>query len=159
MANASPAPIERRAARFLIDRRFQLKYAALLVCVAVALLVGLGVVIAHSLSIAAEESRVALAQAESALREAQTSQKILTLDNLADDEKGVHALEEIDRKHAADLARVRERAAVIEQARPRILMELLVVGLVITLVLLVTAIYVTRRVLAPAPRMQRRLRK
>ena len=68
MANAPSASIERRGARFLIDRRFQLKYATLLVSVAVALLVGLGIVVAHSLTLAANESRVALAQAESALR-------------------------------------------------------------------------------------------
>ena len=159
MSHAQPQRTARRSSRYIIAPAFQLKYALLLVGIAVALLLGLGLVIAHSAKVAAEEARGSVTQAENALREAQTSARILALNSITDDDHSQEALAEIDRRNAAELARVRNRSAVIEESGPRIIVRLVAVGTCIALILAATGIYVTKKVVAPVVRLKRLLRK
>jgi tellurite resistance protein/HAMP domain-containing protein len=149
--------MERPPPRYLIDRRFQLKYTGLLVAVALVLLGGLGVVIWRESQVSVEQARVAAAQAEKALVEAQTSSRILRMNTA--DAKVDEDLAELDKQNATELAQARARSEQIRHSRDVLLSLLIGAGLAVLIILGATGLYITRRIVAPVFHLKRLLRK
>jgi tellurite resistance protein len=149
-----------RRPRSLVDPRFQLKYTGLLVTVALVLLVGLGLVIWDTTQLAVVEARLAATQAENALKEAQTSARILRMNAAADAGGSLgDDLAEIDRQNAAELSKAKQRSADIERSQRRLLGVLVGAGLGIVAILGFTGVYITRKIVAPVFKLKRLLRK
>jgi tellurite resistance protein len=149
--------VERPPPLYLIDRRFQIKYTALLIIVAVTLLGGLGVVIWRESQVGVESARLAAAQAEKALVEAQTSARILRMNSA--DEKVDADLAALDKQNAAELVRARVRSAEIERSRDLLLALLIGAGIAVIAILGATGMYITRKIVEPVFHLKRMLRK
>ncbi|MBI5513594.1 MAG: HAMP domain-containing protein [Deltaproteobacteria bacterium] len=167
---------QRRLRNYLLVPRFQLKYTIALVGVAAVLLVALGAMVARTSAVAVAQARDAVDlaslaedQSERALRESQSSARILRMQQLAaapDDPAVVRTiereLEEVERRYRADLARVqRQRAKVRSQreliawSRARTLQVLVVAGVSMLLALTILGVMVTHRIVGPVHRMKR----
>src|SRR5262245_55971121 len=138
-------PAKRRLRNYLLNPRFQLKYTGLIVAVAVILMGGLGAVIWKNARIAADQSRTAVhqsdnaarqslaaaTQAERALRESQTSSRIVRMQQLAeagDNHELVdtitHDLERADREAEANLANVQRQRREVQRQRDGVVAQL-----------------------------------
>lgn len=178
MEPSSPAPApkpRRRLRNYLLDARFQLRYAALLAGVAVAVFALLGVVIVRSGRVAAEVSNsavdlagVAADQAERALQESQASAGLLRLQRLSDsggDPAVARAMEaELDHVdaqgrsflHAVQVQReqARLKRVQIEGARRRLVWIVLIAGLAMGLSLFAVGIVLSHRIVGPSYRLK-----
>ncbi len=169
-AGAMPAPQsgpppKRLLRNYLLNPRFQLKYTALIVSTAVVLMIGLGIVIMRTANTAAAQATTASAQAERAMRESQTSSRIIRMNDLmnaADNPELVHTIEaqlaEGDRQAARNLDAVREGRTQIAYTRKVTVWTLIVTGLLLVLLLGATGIVVTHKVVGPVFKMKRLLR-
>lgn len=137
VAPAQSGPPKRRLRNYLLDPRFQLKYAGLLVVVAIALMSGLTVVIWKTANVAASQARNAVQQSESAARqseqaaiqaeramqESRTSSRIVRMQQLAEAADNpelvqtiTRELEAADREAERNLQQMqRQRAAIVAQ--------------------------------------------
>ena len=171
-----PAPKPRRRMRnYLLEPRFQLRYAALLSGVAMLVFGALAVVIVQSGRVAADVSHaavdlagVAADQAERAHQESQANAALLRLQRIADS-GGDPA---VSRAMEAELARVeaegrsfvravqqqREQARLkrleIEQVRRRVVWIVLAAGLALGLALFAVGIVLSHRIVGPSYRLK-----
>ena len=159
---------------YLLDARFQLRYAALLAGVATLVFAVLGVVIVRAGRITADVSNqavdlagVAADQSERALQESQSSARILQLQRLAETadpsvSRAMAAeLEVIDGQGRASLQAVqrqREQARVkraeIERLRKRIVWAVLLAGLAMAVALFAVGIVLSHRIVGPSYRLR-----
>jgi nitrogen fixation/metabolism regulation signal transduction histidine kinase len=165
MTAPQAGPPKRKLRNYLLNPRFQLKYTSYIVATAVVLMIGLGVVIMRTANTAAAQATTASAQAERAMRESQTSSRIMRMNDLmnaADNPDLVHTIEaqlaEGDRQAARNLESVRQQRAQIEETRKLTIVTLLVTGILLVLLLGATGIVVTHKVVGPVFKMKRLLR-
>jgi HAMP domain-containing protein len=151
---------------YLMDPSFQLKYTGALVAVAVVLMAVLGVAVERITHSAAEAGNRAVAQAERALGESQTSSRIVRMSEMeraAGDPERIGTIERelsaIDQQAQQNAERVRGEREHIGRTQRLTLFALLGVVLLMVLALAVAGILITRRVVAPMLRMKRLLRK
>jgi nitrogen fixation/metabolism regulation signal transduction histidine kinase len=164
-AQAGP-PSKRRIRNYLLDPRFQLKYAGLLVGVAMVLMAALGAVIWRTASVAAQQARTAADQAEHAMRESQTSSTLVRmqmLERAPDNPELVqtlqHELADIERQGQLNLARVQQQRREIEQNRRRMAYTLVGSALALMLLLGAAGIVITHKVVGPVFKLKRLLRQ
>ena len=177
---AEPAPIpspkpRRRMRNYLLDPRFQLRYAGLLVGVAMVVFGALGVVILQSGRVAADVSNaavdlagVAADQAERAQQESQASASLLRLQRLADSggdpavsramEAELASVEAQGRAFLRTVQQQREQARLkrleIERVRRRVVWIVLLAGLALGLSLFVVGIVLSHRIVGPSYRLK-----
>lgn len=164
MSNPEPRP--RRARRYLIDPRFQLKYTGLLVGVVLSVILALGAVIWRTADTASAQAALATEQAERAMKEASTSAKLLRSSAAAYvDTNPVLAksleedLDAIDRQHEKELAEVVAQKAQVEAQKKRMALLLLGGSGLLLVVLAVMGVFITHRIVGPVYRMKRLLRQ
>ena len=165
---------KRHVRNYLLDARFQLRYASLLAGVATLVFAVLGVVIVRTGRITADVSNqavdlagVAADQSERALQESQSSARILQLQRLAETadpsvSRAMAAeLEVIDGQGRASLQAVqrqREQARVkraeIERLRKRIVWAVLLAGLAMAVALFAVGIVLSHRIVGPSYRLR-----
>lgn len=171
---------KRKIRNFLLDPKFQLRYAALLAGSAGALLMLLGSVVASTSTMAINEARastdlakLAVEQSARAVAEAEASARVLRLHQLSlhdPESPAARAIEaeltRVDQTSRAELDRVRslrERALAqrdrVEALRPRLLVWIGISGVAFVLALGAIGIIITHRVVGPAWRMRRLLAK
>lgn len=171
---------KRRLRNYILDARFQLRYAGLLAGTAFVLICLLGSVVATTSSLAIREARastelaqLAADQTARAVAETEASARVLRLHQLSQaDPNGPVAraieaeLARVDASARAELARVRtlrERAvqqrARVEALRPRLLTWIFASGVGFVLALAALGIVITHRIVGPAWRMRRLLAK
>lgn len=166
---------QRRLKNFLLEPRFQLRYAGILAGTAAVLLTCLGGLVewtarrgANEAAEAAELANVASEQAERAYQESLTSAQVIRLRQIqeATDPAVARALEQelntADSRGRAEIERMqtrrlRARAARqrFEQLRVRASTALLVGGIVSVLVLAGVGVVLTHKIVGPAYRMRR----
>lgn len=177
---AEPAPIpspkpRRRMRNYLLDPRFQLRYAGLLVGVAMAVFGALGVVILQSGRVAADVSNaavdlagVAADQAERAQQESQASASLLRLQRLADSggdpavsramEAELASVEAQGRAFLRTVQQQREQARLkrleIERVRRRVVWIVVLAGLALGLSLFAVGIVLSHRIVGPSYRLK-----
>ena len=165
-AGAAPsAPPKRLIKNYLLDPRFQLKYTSFIVATAVVLMIGLGLVIMRTANTAAAQATSAADQAERAMRESQTSSRIIRMNelgNAADNPDLVRTIEtqlaEGDRQAARNLDEVRLQRGQIEHTRKVTIWTLVFSGLLLVLLLGATGIVITHKVVGPVFKLKRLLR-
>ena len=171
---------KRRIRNYLLDPKFQLRYAALLAGSAGALLMLLGAVVASTSTMAINEARastdlatLAVEQAARAVAEGEASARVLRLHQLSlsePDSAAARAIEaaltRVDHSSRAELDRVRglraravAQRARVEALRPRLLVWITASGIAFVLALGAIGIVITHRVVGPAWRMRRLLAK
>ncbi len=179
-ASQSVGPPKRRFRNYLLNPRFQLKYSALLCGVAMVLMAALGTVIWRIANVAADQARTAVAQslaaanqAERAMHESQTTSTVVRMEQLsraADNPDLVqtieHELQEIEQQGRRNLREVQDQRhaisaqrANIERNRIRTLYTLIVAGLLLILLLFITGVVITHKVVGPVFKMKRLLRQ
>jgi nitrogen fixation/metabolism regulation signal transduction histidine kinase len=154
-----------RRRKYLLNSRFQLKYTGLLVSIALAVMVVLGVVIWRTASVASDQAQLATTEAERALKESATSSRILRMSAATYSDAPElgrtldQELAEIDRAYARNLGEVAARRAEVEQQRQRILHLLIGGGAMVLIVLSVLGIFITHRIVGPVHRLKRLCRQ
>lgn len=157
----------RRTKHYLLDPRFQLKWTGYLVVVVLAVMTGLGVLIARMASRASNTAQIAVAQAEKAFNESKTN-NILTkslIDMAAPDDKEALGLAtgesfaELDAKADKNLAEVRALQASIRQDRRNLQLMLGGAGVALLLLLSLMGIVITHRIVGPVHKLKRLLRR
>ncbi|WP_394823500.1 hypothetical protein [Pendulispora albinea] len=161
---STPAPPELRNRIWLINPRFQLKYTGMLVAVVALVMLVLGVVIGKTANTAARYAQIATLQAEKAMKESQvnsqlTRESVLMSGNPELLKVVEEGLSETDRQAEANLQAVQNNRAEIEMQRKLVLGVLIFAGVVLTLVLTVMGVFITRRVVGPVHKMKRLLRR
>lgn len=156
----------RKGRRYLINLRFQLKYTGLLVLVVVSILLSLGLVISSIAATSADNAEYASAQAEKALRESETSSKLVranSLESAGDNPELVKLIEEevakADRELAQNLEQVKVRRQSVVDGRKQLMGSLIGGGVLLVVVLVILGIYLTHRIVGPAYKMKRLLRQ
>ncbi len=159
----TPPHAQRSVRRYLLNPRFQLKYTAYLVVVVLAVMGALGVVIFNIANASADNAQFAAAQAETALKESQTTSKVLR--TVAASEPALLSLlgEDLDaqdKQYEKNLAEVQRRKVEVAESREH-LFYLLVGGAAVLLVLLVVmlGVFITHRIVGPVFKMKRLLRQ
>lgn len=152
--------------RYLIDRRFQLKYTGLLVGIVLGVMAVLGGVIWRVGAEATDGARFAASQAEVALRESHTSSRIVRMNALAaaadspDLMKVLEAeLAQTDRQAEQNLAEVQARRQAAERNANLLLTALIGAGVVLAAVLAALGIFITHRIVGPVFKIKRLLRQ
>jgi methyl-accepting chemotaxis protein len=166
----------RRIRNFLLEPRFQVRYAGLLAGVALAVFTVLGVVIVQSGRVAAEVSNaavdlagVAADQAERALQESQASAGLLRLQRLSDSggdpavtramESELDAVEAQGRTFLRAVHQQREQAhqkrVEIDGVRRRVNWIVLATGLALALSLFAVGIVLSHRIVGPSYRLKK----
>lgn len=146
-------PAKRQLRNYLLNPRFQLKYAGLLVAVALLLMSALGVVVWRQASTAAD-------QAERAMRESQTSNRLVRMNRLMTPEgdnpelvASIYAeLRDLDRQGERNLAEVRSN-------RQRMAITLIGASVLLVVLLGFAGIVITHRVVGPVFKLKRLLRQ
>jgi nitrogen fixation/metabolism regulation signal transduction histidine kinase len=164
---SDPKPPQRPARhqrRYLIDPRFQLKYTGLLIGVVLAVIVVLGAMIWRTASVASQQATNAATQAELALKEANTSAKLLKSSASGYDDPTLKAsldedLAAIEREHQKNIETVQGQRAEVERQQKRMTLILAVGSASLVLVLLVLGIFITHRIVGPVYRIKRLLRQ
>lgn len=157
-------PVYKRR-KYLLNPRFQLKYTALLVSIALSVMVVLGVVIWRTASVASDQAQFATAEAERAVKASADSSRILRMSAAAysDAPELSRTLEqeqaEVDRADKRYLDDVAARRAEVELQRKRMLYLLLGGGATVLLVLSVLGIFITHRIVGPVHRLKRLCRQ
>lgn len=171
---------KRRLRNYILDAKFQLRYAGLLAGTAFVLICLLGSVVATTSSLAIREAQnavqlaeLAADQAAHAVAETEASARVLRLHQLSQSDPGspvARALESeltrVDARARAELGHarsLRERAirqrARVEGLRPRLLTWIFASGVGFVLLLAALGIVITHRIVGPAWRMRRLLAK
>lgn len=163
MADHSQRP-PRYQRRYLIDPRFQLKYTGQLVGVVLAVILALGALIWRTSSVASSQAALASEQAERALKEANTSSKLLMSSAQAYEDPNLakslgEDLAAIDREHAKNLAKVQEQRAEVEKQRRNMMLLLIAGSVLLVLVLAIMGVFITHRIVGPVFRIKRLLRQ
>lgn len=172
---APAAKPRRRMRNFLLEPRFQLRYAGLLAGVALLVFGALGLVIVRSGRVAAEVSNaavdlagVAADQAERALQESQASAALLRLQRLADSagdpavgramEAELDTVEAQGRTFLRAVQQQREQARLkrleIERVRRSLVAIVLAAGLALGLSLFAVGIVLSHRIVGPSYRLK-----
>lgn len=161
---SSRPPFLRR--RYLLDPRFQLKYTGLLVFVVLSVMVALGVVIWSTASVASNQARLAATQSERALKESDTSARLLRMSassygsDAPDLQRSLdQELAELDRAFARNLQEVAERRVTVEEQSKRLLYLLVGGGTLLLVVLSALGIFITQRIVGPVHRLKRLCRQ
>lgn len=104
----------RRVRRYLLDPRFQLKWTSYLVVVVLAVMVGLGFLIARLASRASDTAQIAVTQAEKAFKESKTNNILArgAVEMAGPENAGLAAamnesLAEVDKKQSKNLDEVK----------------------------------------------------
>lgn len=160
-ATKRPASYQRR---YLIDARFQLKYTGLLIGVVLAVMVVLGAMIWRTAKVATDQADYAAQQAERALKEANTSSKLLKMSASGyDDPILKKSLEDdlavIDAEHEKNHAAVEAQRADIGRQQKRLALLLGLGSLSVVLVLALMGVFITHRIVGPVYRIKRLLRQ
>ncbi len=157
---------QRHVVSYLIDPRFQLKYTGLLVGVVLVVTLLLGTIIWRTSDSAAENARFASAQAETAIKESETTGKLLRLmgaSYAAQDPELAKTLDvdeaATDAKFAANRAEVERRKQEVETQQRRIRLTLIGGSLAFLVLLTGLGIYITHRIVGPVYRLKRLLRQ
>jgi nitrogen fixation/metabolism regulation signal transduction histidine kinase len=156
----------RQTKHYLLDPRFQLKWTSYLVVVVLAVMTGLGVLIARMASRASDTAQIAVAQAEKAFNESKTN-NILTrslVDLAAPEDKEVgkamiEPLAELDAKNDKNLAEARALQESIARDRKNLQLLLGGAGVALLLLLTVMGIVITHRIVGPVHKLKRLLRR
>jgi nitrogen fixation/metabolism regulation signal transduction histidine kinase len=168
---------QRRKQSYLLDPRFQLKWTGYLVAVVLAVMASLGWIIgrtasdgARSAGIAVDAAEKAVEQAKKAAEESRTN-SILARQSvmLAAPEMATvmnESLEELDKKEAANVADMKQRAADIQRSAQEVKngqkqLEMLLAGAGIALLVLLVGmgVVITHRIVGPVHKMKRLLRR
>jgi len=174
--SVAPGPKPRRRLRnYLLEPRFQLRYAGLLAGVALVIFAALGAVIIRSGRVAAEVSNgavdiagVAADQAERALRESHTSAQLLQLQRLTDSGGDPAVTRAMEAQLALDEAsgqrslravqqqreQARRQRVEIERIRRRTVGFVFGAGLALGLALFAVGIVLSHRVVGPSYRLK-----
>lgn len=162
---SKPGPPKRLIKNYLLDPRFQLKYTSYIVATAVVLMLGLGVVITRTSNSAATQATAAADQAERAMRESQTSSRIIRMNELAGAADNPDLVQTIntellasDRQAALNLENVRHERRQINRTRKVTLWTLIGTGVLLVFLLGATGIVITHKVVGPIFKMKRLLR-
>jgi nitrogen fixation/metabolism regulation signal transduction histidine kinase len=158
----TPPHAQRSLRRYLLNPKFQLKYTAYLVVVVLAVMGALGVVIFNIANASADNAQFAAAQAETALKESQTTSKVLR--SVAASEPALLSLlgEDLDaqdKQYEKNLAEVQRRKAEVAQSRERLFYLLVGGGTVLLVLLVVMGVFITHRIVGPVFKMKRLLRQ
>jgi methyl-accepting chemotaxis protein len=158
----TPPHAQRSFRRYLLNPRFQLKYTAYLVIVVLAVMAALGVVIFQVANASAGHAQFAAEQAEKALKESQTTAKVLR--TAAAGEPALLALlgEDLDaqdKEYEKNLAEVQRRKGEVEASRQHLVYLLVGGGTVLLILLVVMGIFITHRIVGPVFKMKRLLRQ
>jgi nitrogen fixation/metabolism regulation signal transduction histidine kinase len=154
----------RHQRRYLIDARFQLKYTGLLVGVVLAVMLVLGAMIWQTAKVATDQAAYASQQAERALKESNTTAKLLKMNASGYDDPILKKsldddLAAIDAEHEKNLASVEAQRVEIGRQQKRIALLLGLGSLSVVLVLAVLGIFITHRIVGPVYRIKRLLRQ
>ncbi|MBX3125224.1 MAG: HAMP domain-containing protein [Polyangiaceae bacterium] len=156
----------RSARRYLIDPRFQLKWTGYLVVVVLAVTMGFGLVILNTAGRASDTAQVAVTQAEKAFKESQTNNILARSaverahpESAALAEAMNESLAELDAQSDKNLADVRRLEQEIASDRQRLRLVVGGAGLMLVLCLSVVGVVVTHRVVGPAHKLKRLLRR
>lgn len=162
---ASPPP-RRRKRTFLLDPHFQLKWTGYLVSIVLVVMTVLGVFLGLSAGRTADTASLAVKEAERAFAESRTNSKLARQAVMlsAPDNATLLAMmdegtAEVDGKAERELADVKERQAKILRDRRTFQLLLGGAGLALVVVLFLMGIVITHRIVGPAHKMQRLLRK
>ena len=163
-----------RKRRYLVDRRFQLKYTSMLVGIVLVVVIALGVVLWRMSESAANLAQLATNQAEVALRESQAASRIVRMNErqqiremTEDDPEAAQLMnalfedetEDADRAATRNVGAVRRQRAELEDQRWVMLALLIGGGAGLTVLLTLMGIYITHRIVGPVVRLKRMLRR
>ncbi len=158
----TPPHAQRSFKRYLLNPKFQLKYTAYLVIVVLTVMAALGVVIFNIANASADHAQFAAVQAEKALKESQTTSKVLR--TTAANEPALLALlgEDLDaqdKEYEKNLAEVQRRKTQVAESRQNLFYLLVGGGTVLLVLLVVMGIFITHRIVGPVFKMKRLLRQ
>ncbi|MCA9596480.1 MAG: HAMP domain-containing protein [Myxococcales bacterium] len=156
----------RRVRRYLLDPRFQLKWTSYLVVVVLAVMVGLGFLIARLASRASDTAQIAVTQAEKAFKESKTNNILArgAVEMAGPENAGLAAamnesLAEVDKKQSKNLDEVKALQESIGKDRKSMQMLLIGAGVVLLVILTLMGIVITHRIVGPVYKMKRLLRR
>lgn len=156
----------RRPKHYLLDPRFQLKWTGYLVVVVLAVMTGLGVLIARMASRSSETAQIAVTQAEKAFKESKVNNELArtAVEQSAPDNAtlaGVmnEQLREVDAQQEKNLADVRRLQQEIVRDRRNIQVLLGGAGVSLLLLLTLMGIVITHRIVGPVHKLKRLLRR
>jgi nitrogen fixation/metabolism regulation signal transduction histidine kinase len=162
----SGLPAKRRIRNFLLDPKFQLKYVGMFCGVASVLTASLGVVVLRNASEARAQATIAVAQAESASRESRTSAQVVHTTALmtAGDNPELIAQINADLRRAegelsAKLAEARRTRDAIDASYRTTRGTLAIGGLLLVILLGLSGIVITHRLVGPVFKLKRLLRR
>jgi nitrogen fixation/metabolism regulation signal transduction histidine kinase len=158
----TPPHAQRSVRRYLLNPKFQLKYTAYLVVVVLAVMAAFGVVIFNIANASADHAQFAAVQAEKALKESQTTSKVLR--TAAANEPALLALlgEDLDaqdKEYEKNLAEVQRRKVQVAESRVHLLYLFVGGGTLILILLVVMGVFITHRIVGPVFKMKRLLRQ
>lgn len=156
----------RRATRYLLDPRFQLKWTSYLVVVVLVVMGSLGFVIARMASRTSDTAQIAVTQAEHAFEESKTNNALArgAAEMTAPDNAGLAAalnesLAQVDAKQAKNLADVKRLEEGISRDRKNLRLMLGGAGLVLVVLLVLMGVVITHRIVGPVYKLKRLLRR
>lgn len=156
----------RRAKRYLLDPRFQLKWTSYLVVVVLAVMTSLGVLVARLASRTSDTAQIAVTQAEKAFKESEANNvlargavELAQPDNAPLAAAMNESLKEVDAKQQKNLADVRRLQQNIENDRRSLQLLLGGAGLALVVLLTLMGIVITHRIVGPVYKMKRLLRR
>jgi methyl-accepting chemotaxis protein len=162
---AQSGPPKRLLRNYLLDPRFQLKYTAMICGVAFVLTAGLSAVVFRNADAARRQAENAVSQAERAFRESKTSAEVLhtnAMMNAGDNPELIAQingdLRRAESELTTKLAEARRSREEIESNYRRTRLTLLVGGLLLVLLLGLSGIVITHKVVGPVFKMKRLLR-
>lgn len=159
------APPKRLLRNYLLNPRFQLKYTAMICSVALVLTSGLSAVVFHNANAARMQANNAVSQAERAFRESKTSAEVLQQNAIVNAGDNPELIAQINRdlrraenELTAKLAEARQARESIELNYSRTRLTLLLGGALLVLLLGISAIVITHKVVGPVFKLKRLLR-
>jgi nitrate/nitrite-specific signal transduction histidine kinase len=160
------SPPKRRIRNYLLNPKFQLKYTAMICGVALVLTTGLSAVVFRNANAARIQSTAAVSQAERAFRESKTSAEVLqqnALMNAGDNPELIAQingdLRRAESELTTKLAEARHSREEIERNYTRTRLTLLLGGALLVLLLGLSGVVITHKVVGPVFKMKRLLRK
>lgn len=159
------APPKRLLRNYLLNPRFQLKYTAMICGVALVLSSGLSAVVFHNANAARMQANNAVSQAERAFRESKTSAEVLQQNAIVSAGDNPELIAQINRDlHRAEteltskLAEARQARESIELNYARTRLTLLLGCALLVLLIGISAIVITHKVVGPVFKLKRLLR-
>jgi hypothetical protein len=159
------APPKRLLRNYLLNPRFQLKYTAMICGVALVLTTGLSAVVFRNANAARIQANAAVSQAERAFRESKTSAEVLHTNAMMNAADNPELIAQINRDlHRAEselttkLAEARHSREEIELNYSRTRLTLVLGGALLVLLLGLSGIVITHKVVGPIFKLKRLLR-